>query len=386
MKIAFAIEHFSPDQGGAEQYAWAFARWLVDAGHELDVFTLRAPHQARFVSAMHILDVAAARGKSRQERVEFALRSALARRRYDVIQGFNHVTMCDVLRLGGGVHVAFEQYNALSASTHLGRSVKAWSYRMLPRYRAQRDNERRQFDDPRRHFIAVSHRVAGDMAHYYPSCASRIHVIHNGVDLQRFNPEETASRRAAARRSFGLHDDETAFLFVSNNYRLKGLHDLLRALALLRKKDKSFRLVVIGRSQQAPFARLASRLGVKDAVRFAGPVEDLRDGYAAADVLVHPSYYDAFGFVGIEAMACGLSVVCSRNCGVSEIMTDGQGSVLVDMPCSHEELADAMRRAADHTFRVQAREWNRRTVAEHRLEDNYRKVVALYDLVNDAHR
>ena len=386
MKIAFAIEHFSPDQGGAEQYAWAFARWLVDAGHELDVFTLRAPKHASFVSAMHLLDAAAVKGSSRQERFGLALRAALARRKYDVVQGFNHVWPCDVLRLGGGVHVAFEHYNALSAANGFGRKVKAWSYRMLPRYRALRLNEQRQFDDPRRHFIAVSHRVAGDMAHYYPSSVGRIHVIHNGVDLDRFNPDDIARRRPAARAQLGIKDDETVFLFVSNNYRLKGLHDLIHALALARRKDKSLRLVVAGRGASAPFARIASKLGVKDRILFAGPMEDLRDGYAAADALAHPSYYDTFGFVGIEAMACGLPVVCSRNCGVSEIMTDGEGAALIDMPCPHEELADALARASEPSFRKRARDFNRKRAEEYPLVENYRKVIDVYEsLVEHRH-
>ena len=158
MKIAFAIEHFSPDQGGAEQYAWGFAKWLVDTGHELDVFTFAAPRHATFVSGLHVLELAGGRA-TRQKNMARALQAALARRRYDVVQGFNHVRPCDVLRLGGGVHLAFEHYNALSASSWLARNVRAWSYRALPHYRAVRENEALQFDDPRRRFIAVSRRV-----------------------------------------------------------------------------------------------------------------------------------------------------------------------------------------------------------------------------------
>jgi UDP-glucose:(heptosyl)LPS alpha-1,3-glucosyltransferase len=381
MKIAFAIEHFNPDQGGAEQYAWGFAEWLVEAGHELDVFTLRAPRHATFVSRLHVLELPARGRASRQEKLGHALKAALAGKKYDVVQGFNHVWPCDVLRLGGGVHLAFEQYNALSASSSLARNVRAWSYRMLPRYRAQRENEARQFDDPRRRFIAVSKRVADDMVRYYPSSAARITVIHNGVDLQRYNPEETERRRPAARRRFGIDEPATVLLFVSNNYRLKGLHDLVRALPQIKLGvEGPVKLLVAGRGHKAPFQRPAASLGVASDIVFAGPVEDLRDGYAAADLLVHPTYYDAFGFVGLEAMACGLPLVVSRNAGVSEV-TDDRGAILVDMPCSTDALADAVRRAADPVFRRAARPINWQRAQQHPLHENYRKVLELYDAV-----
>jgi UDP-glucose:(heptosyl)LPS alpha-1,3-glucosyltransferase len=384
MKIAFAIEHFSPDQGGAEQYAWGFARWLVDAGHELDVYTLRAPRHATFVSGLHLLDVPASRGPARHDKMARALKAALARRRHDIVQGFNHVRPCDVLRLGGGVHLAFEHYNALSASTALARSMHAWSYKMLPRYRAVRHNEALQFSDSRRRFIAVSNRVAGDMARYYPDCADRITVVHNGVDLEWFNPDEVAHRRAAARQQFGILEKEIVLLFVSNNYRLKGLYDLVRALPLVKQGvEGPVKLLVVGRGRRTPFQRLASSLKVAGNIVFAGALDDLRDAYAAADVLVHPSYYDAFGFVGLEAMACGLPVLISRNSGVSEV-TDERGAVLVDMPCSTEALADAVRRASDSVFRRAARPVNWQRANEYPIESNYRRVLDLYEQVVDG--
>lgn len=379
MRIAFAIEHFDPRQGGAEQYAWGLARWLVAGGHELTVFTTRAaPEADSFARVVTLRDPGGSRAR-RPLRVAAALHEALGGEAFDVVHGFNHMWPCNVLRLGGGVHLAFEACNALSEPNPLLRAFKVWSNRWSAKQRALRENELRQFDDPRRLFIAVSRRVADDMERFHPTCRGRVTVIHNGVDTAKYSPETVSEKRAASRSALGLHDDETVFLFASNNYRLKGLGHLLRALAELRRRDPAqpYRLLVAGRGRSKPYERLARGLGLGDAVQFLGPGPML-ERYAAADVLAHPSFYDAFGFVGIEAMACGLSVVCSTNCGVSEIMRDGDGACLFPMPCGTDRLADALARAATPEFRAAARVTNRAIALEHTIEGNYGRVLEVY--------
>ena len=186
-------------------------------------------------------------------------------------------------------------------------------------------------------------------------------------------------RRAAERAELGLAADTIALLFVSNNYRLKGLHDLIDALPRVAKSASGpVRLLVAGRGRPRAFERLAARRGVRHLLLFCGHRDSLLDLYAAADVLVHPSYYDAFGLVCLEAMACGLPVVVSRNSGVSEIMKDGDGSVFVDMPCSREALADAVSRAAAPAFRERAKTIQWQLAQQHPIEKNHQAMVELY--------
>ncbi|MBN1269818.1 MAG: glycosyltransferase family 4 protein [Kiritimatiellae bacterium] len=379
MRIAFAIEHFSPVQGGAEQYAWGLSRWLTGRGHELDVYTCHAAERQTAGLGVHVLDAEAALGRTRQARFAAALGRELDRARHDVVHGFNHVRPCDVLRLGGGVHLAFEEYNLLSVRHPFGRRLKQWVDELTPKYRALRENEHCQFDDPHRRFIAISQRVADDMLRFHPHVRGRVHVIRNAVDLDVFNPEEADKRRADTRRQLGLSDTDTALLFVSNNYRLKGLPDLIRALPRVRAAlGPGLRLLVAGRGDQAAYQRMARRAGVGDSVIMYGPTTDLIGCYGAADLLVHPSYYDAFGFVALEAAACGLPVVVSRNCGVSEIMADSAGCVLVEMPCAPDALADAIVRAANPAFRDRARDAQWTLAQNHPIERNYEAVEALY--------
>lgn len=381
MKIAFAIEHYRPEQGGAEQYASGLAAWLIGQGHSVDVFTRDAGHAVSAAVTLHRLDVPDHPRSTRPARFAAALTAALDGKTYDVVHAFNHAWPGDVLRLGGGVHLAFETYNAMSGGSTFERALKRLSYAILPQYRALRDNEVRQFADSHRRFIAISERVAKDMRTFYPDCRERIHVIHNGVDPTLFNPELAAARRSPSRARLGLAEQDLTLLFISNNYRLKGLQDLIRAMpAVLRRMDRPVRLLVVGRGKARPFEALADRTGVRESVRFCGHTDTLLDDYAAADVLVHPSYYDAFGFVCLEAAACGLPVVVSRNSGVSEVLS-GKGAILIDMPCGRDRLVEAVVEAASPEFRRRAAQQNPALAREHSLEHNYEAVLRLYEQV-----
>lgn len=382
MKIAFSLEHFGPEQGGAERYAWGLAEWLARNGHELHVFARSVPDPLPGFCRVTRVTPEKRSGASREQAFSDSMAAALAGTDFDVVQGFNHTGPCDILRLGGGIQRAFEPWNAASAGGPLARWTKRWAYRLLPRYAARRRHEDLQFSDPHRHFIAVSRKVATDMAACYPAARDRIHTILNGVDATHFNPADRAKRRAAARARWNVAESDIALLFSSNNFRLKGLADLLRALpSAIAQVADPLRVLVVGRGRTDPFERLARSLGVRDRVVFCGPIPDPREGYAAADALIHPSYYDAFGFVATEAMACGLPLVLSRNCGAAEVVTDGCGAVLIDMPCPADRLAGAIARIAQPSFRADAFAHNRSIAERLNMEDNYRRVLSLYEYV-----
>lgn len=376
MKIAFAIEHFDPRHGGAEQYTWGLARWLAARGHEITILTTHA-EKADFPAEIELLDVPPGSRARWPLRVAAALEAKLRERKFDVVHGANHIWPCDVLRPGGGVHVAFEHYNALSEPSALRRAVKNFSTRFLPRQRALRENEAMQFADPKRHFIAVSQRVADDMVRFYPYCAGRIHVIHNGVDAEKFSPEALAPRRHDARTKLGLRSDETALLFVSNNFKLKGLHNLIVALPQL---GANFRLLVAGRGKADSYKRIAQKHGVADRVTFIERGTPMLDNYASSDVLVHPTYYDACANVPIEAAACALPVVLSEMSGINEVM-QSPGVRIIPIPCPTETLVNTIRETSTPAFRETARSANRALALANGIEANYAKVLALYETV-----
>src|SRR4030043_243083 len=183
----------------------------------------------------------------------------------------------------------------------------------------------------------ISEMVYRDMSDYYGIPANRIAVIYNGVDIERFHPRNKKYREGI-RSQYGLGSEDLLLLFVSHNFRLKGLRYLIRALALIKRKRENVKLLVIGRDRAEPYRRAAKKLGCEENVLFTGGVRDLERYYASADILVHPTFYDPCSLVVLEALASGLPVVTSRPNGASELLDDGRDGILLDDPADAAEF------------------------------------------------
>ena len=163
---------------------------------------------------------------------------------------------------------------------------------------------------------------------------SRIHVIHMGVDLERYRPVERPPRRG----------NEVGVIVVARLVAHKGHAVLLRALERLRDNGLVLRLTVAGDGEERQaLTALVNDLGLADQVRFLGAVgqDELPGLYAEADVFCLPTLAEAVGVVNMEAMATGLPVVSSRLMGVPELVDDGVSGLLVE-PGEPEQLADAL--------------------------------------------
>ncbi len=172
---------------------------------------------------------------------------------------------------------------------------------------------------------------------HYGATPARIAVIPCGVDTDLFRPMPSVAAKAA----LGLAP-EPLLLYVGRLTPIKGVETLLEAVALLTgdgaSRDPGLKLLAVGGDTDEPqnghLVRLRQRaagLGLRDAVRFLGaqPQERLRLYYAAAQMTVIPSYYESFGMVALEAMACGKPVIASRVGGLTTTVQDGATGYLV---------------------------------------------------------
>jgi len=178
--------------------------------------------------------------------------------------------------------------------------------------------------------IASTAQEKEDLTYYY-SCPETVSIIPCGVNLDIFRPID----KARALRHLGLTGEEI-ILFVGRIDPLKGIKNLLIAMSYLKRRR--LRLVIIGGDEQSQpevqkLKGLARELQIQDSVTFHGLVkqEILPYFYSAADLCVIPSYYESFGMVALESLACGTPVVAAKVGCLESVIQQGQtGYVVMD--------------------------------------------------------
>ncbi len=219
--------------------------------------------------------------------------------------------------------------------------------------------------------------------------AHRIHVMRFGIDLRRFHSGASpagASHAGASHAGKPGRQDPRALrlLFAAHNFKLKGLQYVFPALAEIRRSGIDATLVVAGDGPVSQFRRLASRSGVEALVRFMGAVDQDRLAaiYRESDALVHPTFYDPFPRVIVEALASGCPVVTTRRCGAAEIITPGQEGFLMEDPRDIRGLVEALRLLSD-TARLAALRANASVLGQaFRFETHAERMLSRLGLPN----
>ena len=364
MRIALNYRRVEPSKGGAETYVADLARRLIDGGHEVALYAETWDVEA-IDPAVRTVRVPAV-GKTRGARIwdfagasEFALRSDASR--IDCTVGFINTWHQDVLIPQGGLHAASLEANAKRFPPGLRRGLYRLGKRANPnRWGLYRAIERKQYQsgDSTR-FVAVSEMVRADLERFQKVDPSRVTVIPNAIDAGRLAVTDPAGSRRDFRSSLGLDESDLVGLFTGHNYRLKGLPNLLEALAARRDRSpdsRPIRLIACGGGDPKPLERLARSLGVLDDVRFLGFVPDVRLAYNAADFFALPTYYDPCSLVVFEALVCGLPVITTRQNGAGELITEGREGFVVESPDDRDGLIHALNRmAVDEERRAMSR-------------------------------
>ena len=173
-------------------------------------------------------------------------------------------------------------------------------------------------------------------------------VMNNGVDMRRHTAEPDLIKSVTA--SYDLPEGVPVFLFVGRLMWYKGLKIILDALAALKSQDVDFRMVFVGKGQEAEeIVSYCSSRGLDNRCFFTGPVydrEELAAWYSRADLFLFPSTFDTNGLVVREAAACSLGSVLVRDSCASEGVTNGVDGLLIDE--TPESLATCLMKVIDH--------------------------------------
>ncbi len=348
LKIAVLLDKFLPSRGG-ERYFSFLCEELTRRGHEVHVFATAVegsdlPYQVHLIPVLPF---------PRWLRIlSFWRNSArmLARHDFDIVHGVAQSPEVNVLNPHGGVEPAYLRQEFASIENPLYHAYK-WIRRYVSvRHYLEMALQRRQYRSEKlKRVIAISTMVRRDITTYYHFPKGRIDVVFNSVDLDRFHPRNRDLYRQKARKELNIDEKAFLLLFAGNNFRLKGVATLIRSVARLRFEfpDRDFRLLIAGRGRTSRYEALARRLVVSHAVMFAGPLKGMERYYAAADIYVHPTFYDSCSLTVLEALAAGLPVVTTRFNGASDAIASPDAGCVIHDPSNDGELTAAIVRYTD---------------------------------------
>ena len=355
VKVALVILHADPRKGGAEGYTVNLAHALVHRGHDVTVAATSFGPGIEGLKQVRL----AGRGVTRlgrYRRFVGALDEHLSTAPgYDVVHAIAPVRRCDFYHPQAGLAA-----EAL-ASGHLKHGGVR---RPLDRL-ATRLNRKRQFvgaverqsltaDNPPT-VLCVSdmvRRTARD--HYRQLPDKNLVTLFNAVDPDRFDPAARPQAGNEVRQRFGIAPDQTLALIVAQDFKRKGLHPAIEAVA--RVPDERLVLLVVGKPDPRPYRQLAERLGVARRVVFAGPTPDTYGFYRAADLFVLPTWHDPCSLVVLEALAMGLPTITTAQNGACELIEPGRHGYVLANPADVDGLAHGMRQLLDRDTRAAQRE------------------------------
>jgi glycosyltransferase involved in cell wall biosynthesis len=344
LRIALLSYRSKPHSGGQGGYVRALSRELTGLGHRVEVFSgqpypelddgvpltpvpsldlyrepdpFRTPRPSEFRDWIDGAEWAAMCTASFPEPLTFSLRMArlLASRAddFDVVhdnQGLGY-GLLRIARSGlptvATVHhpVAIDRQLELAAAPSLRRrlTLRRWyaftrmQARVLPRLDA---------------VTTVSENSRRDIERWMGLPADRVDVIPVGIDTDVFTPPPAGQER----------DGDSVVVVTSADVPLKGLPQLLEALAKLRT-ERAAQLTVVGTPRPGgPAAAAVERLGLRNAVRFTGPVPEaeLVGLLQRAGVVAVPSLYEGFSLPAVEAMACAAPLVTTDAGALPEVV------------------------------------------------------------------
>jgi UDP-glucose:(heptosyl)LPS alpha-1,3-glucosyltransferase len=323
MKIAIAIRLFSPEIGGVEGVTRSIAAGLARKGHEVHVFTSEPNECALEGVTIHKVKGWQFSSIAKTLSFPYFAKKAIAQQDFDIVHAFSRMTGADIYRLADPPQAA-----------HLHRNYKGFKRifaKLSLRNRTILKLERQVYEDYQTTLVTNSYRTRRDLERYCKVDGSRVTVIRNGVDTERFHSGLHDLHRETILNELNIPLDARILLFVGNDFRRKGLAQTVQVFETLRQRmqDVPLHLIVVGLERTPIFRKDVEARGLSASVHFMGRCKNSERFYGAADVFMLPTREDPFANTILESLATGVPVITTRTNGAGELIeSELEGTVV----------------------------------------------------------
>jgi UDP-glucose:(heptosyl)LPS alpha-1,3-glucosyltransferase len=344
-KIAIIIELANTALGGAERSVFELAAALSGLGFEAHIIAAKGQTEARNI---HILCQEQSGRRTDFFTFEEALKKHLSENQYGLIHSVLPFDFADVYQPRGGAYAESILRNAASYQNKILESYKKLTAFTNFRRSILLRAERKLVSGTNGPVIAaLSEYVSEQFKQHYGTNPERIVVIPNGVKIYKYiNTNQTERLRTQILAKLGLKeaDNPVLFLFAANNFRLKGLDVLIKAMAAADKYDTERKcyLIIAGKGHAYKYRQIARRLKIHKKIIFLGQVRHIQNALSVTDVAILPTFYDPSSRFILEALAAGNPVITTRFNGASDLFVNNRHGKIVDEPEDISALIDAI--------------------------------------------
>ena len=351
MRLLIALYKYFP-YGGLQKDTLRFAREAARRGHQVTLLTTDwqgdRPTDAN-LSIQFTAPIQAWTNTGRMD--EFARRVEEFRRQgsYDVTLAMNRIPGADFYFAADS---CFARY--------LKRKHWPITLAISPRYRAVLRQEKAVFA-PEAHtkILTISEAQVREFQEEYGTQPERFVPLPPGMDEACLPPppDQATQIRKATRQQLGVKDDEFLLLLVGTSFLRKGADRAIAAVAALPDElRKRTHFALVGNNPPEKLYSFVKNLPIlPNFVHPIPPQEHVSEYLLAADMMVHPAREEGTGTVLVEALACGLPVVCTAVCGFAPYVA-AAGCPVIPEPFAQNALtaavAEALPRLAELRLRV----------------------------------
>ncbi len=344
-KLAIIMERANITLGGAERSVFELAATFRALGLEVDILAAKGRTN---VKNIHVLCQNMPGRRACYFSFAKALKKHLSENHYCLIHSVLPFDFADVYQPRGGTYAESVLRNAASYQNTFLESYKKLTAFTNFRRNALLRAERKLCKGPNGPVITVlSQYVAEQFKQHYGTAAQRIALIPNGIKInKRIDTADADRLRTQILIQLGLKeaDNPVLFLFVANNFRLKGLAVLIKAIQLAAGDNAARRacLIVAGHGKSHKYRHMAKKLNVHSKIVFLGPIRHIQNALAIIDIAVLPTFYDPSSRFILEAIAADKPVITTKFNGATDLFINNRHGKVIDMPENIPALAQAI--------------------------------------------